>query len=90
MTKFQALYVLWLRHEKCQSYSWRMLVRKYYERYGIRGAKHSNIISSQLEGMVLEYNAWKILRPNPSYGEPLNLFEIDLSLLDANLKRHIK
>lgn len=39
--------------------------------------------------MLLEKEAWQILRPYPFFNETSDLFENDLTLIEANLKRHI-
>ena len=90
MTKFQALFVLWLRHEKFGSCSLRALAGNYYARYN-EGTmwKYKGIGGNQLEGIKLEEEAFKVLRPNPLFMEPYDLFECDLTLIDANLKRHL-
>lgn len=98
MTKFQALFVLWLRHEKFQSCSWRALAAHYYNRYNRDGTvkdikdrvkfEGCTFGGNQLEGIALEEEAFKILRPESLIMEPVDLFETDLTLLEVNLKRH--
>ena len=39
--------------------------------------------------MMLEEEAFKILIPNPLFMEPVDLSKCDLTLIDANLKRHL-
>lgn len=98
MTKFQALYVLWLRNENFQGCSWRALAGNYYARYThdnklitIKNRyPYNGIGGNQIDGMIIEEKAWRVLRPNPLIMETPDLFENDLTLIDANLKRHLK
>ena len=98
MTKFQALYVLWLRHDTLQSCSWRALAGHFAARYGVlentkRLSKrfvYDGFGGNQIDGMMIEAEAFKLLRPNSLFMESPDLFECDLTLIDANLKRHIK
>lgn len=90
MTKLQALYVLWLRNDNFQGCSWRMLATRYFKRYGEVLGKIPRLIGNQIDGMDLEYAAWKVLRPNSLLMESPDLFENDLTLIDANLSRHLK
>lgn len=98
MTKFQALFVLWLRHEKFKSCSWRALSAHYKNRYNSEGKlkpfEHrvnfngSTFGGDQIEGMKLEMEAFKILFPEPLFMQPFDLFEADLTQMDAKLSRH--
>jgi hypothetical protein len=95
MTKFQALYVLYLRHQDLQDNSWRMLAFWFYYRYD-RNFKLKSYQErfpndvTQLEGIELERKAFEILRPDRLFREPIDLYECDLTLIEANLKRHTK
>jgi len=90
MTKLQALFVLWLRNDNFQGCSWRVLARRYFDRYKEIPGIMPNMIGSQIDGMELEFEAWKVLRPEPLIMESPDLFENDLTLIDANLSRHLK
>ena len=71
MTRFQALFVFYLRNEKLQGCSWRALAAHYFNRYDING----NLISlekrevfeylthggNQIDGMFLCNEASKVL-----------------------------
>ena len=101
MTKFQALFVLWLRHEKFYGCSWRALAWHYYNRYAITGKildynsrDHEDRVftpgGNQITGIELEREAFKILIPDPLFREPYDLYECDLTRINANVKNHIK
>jgi hypothetical protein len=71
--------------------SWRALAGYYYVRY-YEGSmwKYEGYGGNQIDGMQLEEEAFKILRPDILYKEPIDLGECDLTLIDANLKNHLK
>ena len=101
MTKFQALFVLYLRHEKFCGCSWRALAAHYGNRYNMITGEfkslHDRIVfdkltygGNQIDGIILEEEASKILKfPDDSCWSS-DLYECDLSRLDCNLKRHLK
>ncbi len=102
MTKFQVLFVLYLRHQSLCDCSLRTLAAHYYNRYEpftkevISFDKRNNFLrngltfgGNQIEGMQLEEKAFDILIPNPLFREPIDLHQCDLTLIEANLKRHI-
>ena len=83
MTKFQALFVLWLRHEKFCDCSWRALAGNYYARYEKCSMwKYDGYDGNQLDGMQLDIDASKILGINT------DCYDCDLTKVNANLKRH--
>ena len=91
MSKFQALFVLWLRHKNFQACSWRELASLYEERYRtMPNNRFFFMKGNQLDGIYLEEEAFKILVPDSLFKEPIDLFEIDLSRIfpSFNLKRH--
>lgn len=101
MTKLQALFILWLRHEKFNGCSWRALAAHYYNRYDIFTGelipieKRSTFTfmtfnGNQIYGMLLENEAFKILRQDPLFIENPSLYQCDLTLINANIKNHIK
>lgn len=101
MTKFQALFILWLRHESFYNCSWRALAWHYYNRYTYNGKvkaykyrdtkkRYFTPGGNQLEGIFLEEEAFKILVPDSLIGEPIDLFECSLTRIKANLKRHME
>ncbi len=98
MTKFQALFVLWLRHESFCGCSWRALAGNYHERYNLNNElipfecreSYKGIGANQIIGMRLEKEAFKILRSDRLIKEPVDLYECDLTLINANLKNNIK
>lgn len=91
MTKLQALFVLYWRHEDLGDCSWRKLAENYINRY----EKISGIYvkGKQIIGKELELQANKILvdKDNPKI-TPLDycLGDCNLKFIKANLKRHIK
>ena len=99
MTKFQALFVLWLRHNSLRDCSWRELAAHYYNRYKSDGTllpfnerinfKETPLSGNQLSGRELEYRAfWALVKPGMLMGTPIDLYECDLHDIDANLKNH--
>lgn len=101
MTRFQALYILYLRHDSMCECSWRSLAANYYNRYNMITGRLKDLDErikfdkftfggNQLDGMDLEEQAFKILIPDPLFMEPMDLFECDLTRIDPsfNLKRH--
>lgn len=92
MTKFQALFILYLRHESKCGGSWRWIAQKYTERYSkaIPFKLGLTFAGNQIEGVRLEQLAFNTLRPEgPLFMEPIDLFECDLTLLEANLKNNL-
>ncbi|MCP4255010.1 MAG: hypothetical protein GY775_16710 [Candidatus Scalindua sp.] len=92
MTRFQALYVLWLRHESMGDCSYRTVASRYFKRY--RYVYHKvvpMIIGNQLDGMELELQAFKILVPDSLFRESVDLYEINLGRIHPsfNIKRHL-
>lgn len=93
MTRFQAKYVLWLRHERYNGCSWRALDGNYHERYTYSDTlipienrlKYDGWGGNQICGMELEKEASKILYPNLS-GELIDLYDCDVSKLSVNIK----
>ena len=102
MNKFQALYVLWLRHDKFQGCSWRALAGNYYARYTFENElipiedrnSYEGFGGNQIDGMLLEQQAFSILFKNVDTSAvdiiDSDLFYCDLTLADANLKNNIK
>lgn len=91
MTKLQALFVLYFRHENFEGCSWRELATRYYERYGNILGKTPRLIGSQLDGRLLDDTASDILKgDNVLFGDIFDLYDCDLTSINANLKRHIK
>lgn len=99
MTKFQALFVLWLRHNSFQDCSWRELSGHYYNRYKSDGTllpfnermnfKETPLSGNQLSGIELERKAfWTLVKGDMLMGTPIDLYECDLYDIDANLKNH--
>ena len=100
LTKFQALYVLYLRHESFQSCSWRALAGNYYSRYTFENTlipiedrkSYEGVGGNQIDGAMLEREAFKVLFKDidPSViGFGSDLFECDLTYIQANLKNNI-
>lgn len=100
MTKFQALFVLFLRHDTLGSCSWRALAAHYCNRYELETGKvkpfEERIVfngltfdGNQITGMQLEEMVFRILRNNRQSTEAIDLYEIDLNLIKANLKNHV-
>lgn len=93
MTKLQALFVLYWRHESLGDCSWRTLASLYYDRYGNILGKTPVMIGNQLDGINLELTAIKVLF---DFDKELNtamdysLYNCDLTYINANLKRHLK
>lgn len=99
MTKFQALFVLWLRHNSFRDHSWRELAAHYYNRYKSDDTllpfnerinfKETPIFGNQISGRELEYRAfWTLVKPDMLMRTPVDLYECDLHDIDANLKNH--
>ena len=101
MTKFQALFILLLRHDSFYGCSWRALAGNYLERYTFNGdlipkkdrVKYTGVGGNQIDGMYLEKEAFEVLLGDVDpmiVGMGYDLFECDLTYINANLKRHIK
>ena len=91
MTKFQTLFILWLRHEKFCGSSWRVLARKYSERYNeLPSGNPFYMKGNQIDGMDLEWEAAKMLIP-PEYQGEYTLYDINLEIIHPsfNIKRHL-
>lgn len=91
MTKLQALFVLYLRHEKLCGGSWRWVSSKYYNRYqyNLPFNPEMSFGGNQVDGIEIEKEAFKTLRGDEMlFMEPYDLYECDLTLLDCNLKNH--
>ena len=97
LSKFQALFVLWLRHENYCGCSWRALAGHFYARYGYNltlkpfksRESYEGFGGNQIDGMELEEKAFRILVSEPLFLEPVDLFEIDLNKIDKkfNIKK---
>jgi len=94
MTKFQALFVLWLRHEQFCDCSWRALAGYYNARYTTGTMwNYTGIAGNQIYGIELEREAFEILFKDIDpmiVGMNHDLGECDLTYIQANLKRHLK
>ena len=97
MTKFQALYILWLRHERFNDLSWRELDSTYHNRYSSTGKllKFEKRLpvdklpsGNQLVGRDLEAEAFEIL-VSTNFKNPYDLYECDLNIIDANIKNQL-
>ena len=102
MTKFQALFVLYLRHEQFCGCSWKALSAHYYNRYNFDNSlkeyksriKFRGITTggNQIDGMMLEKEAHNILFKEEdidAIGMTTDLYECDLTYVNANLKNNI-
>lgn len=93
MTKLQALFVLWLRHEEFCGGSWRWVAGKYYNRYKYKQPfKDEPTNGNQIDGIELEEAAFNVLYKDvdPMIVGYSDLYDNDLTYIDANLKRHLK
>ena len=91
MTKFQALFVLWLRHESMCACSWRALSGNYNARYNDGSIwKYKGIGGNQIDGIMLEEEAFKILFPERLFMQPIDLYDCDLMQIskEFNIKNH--
>ena len=91
MTRFQALFVLWLRHEKFCGCSWRVLAARYLDRYNkLPNGNWAYMKGNQIDGMELEYMAFNTLVPADYLGEN-SLYDINLENIHPsfNIKRHL-
>lgn len=93
MTKFQALFVLWLRHEEFCGGSWRWIAQKYNNRYVDKIPFNTNPTTggNQIDGINLEIEAFEVLLKDVDpiiVGMDYDLYECDLIYVNANLKNH--
>lgn len=104
MTKFQALYILYLRHSEMCGCSWRALAAHYYNRYNSITNELKQIDErikygtftfggNQIDGIELEKEAFKILSKDidtSAIGMDYDLFDCDLHYINANVKNHLE
>lgn len=95
MTKFQAIFILWLKHQSFCNYSFELVQHHYYNRYNFDGTRKSinkqkngvyvnKNINEKIIGINLVYDAYTLL----SNKKQILSLDIDLKDIYIDLSNH--